>query len=201
MTPHPRDRPTFDEADGGGRGGISLGERDAEEAARVRKRWPWIGAALLVLAGVGWWFGSPWLTLYQMKRAAEARDMAALSAYIDYPALRRDMKAQIRARVGPTREGPRELGDLVAGALAQGVVEAAVRPEAIGAIFAAGAVLGPSAPPIRAEDLTMRRDGFDQFRMVRKDGAPGEIVFRREGFGWKLAAIHVPQDKIRLNWP
>lgn len=164
------------------------------------KRGIWILATLLVLAAAGWWFGSPWWTLYRIKQAADARDMQALSAYIDYPALRSDMKAQIRAQLPRSVvEAPREVGALLTGALAEGLVDATVRPETIGAIFAAGSMV-KRPPPIRAEDLEMRRDGLDQFRMVRKDGSPGEIVFRRHWLGWKLAGIHVPPDRIQLRF-
>jgi hypothetical protein len=39
-----------------------------------------LAAALLVLIGAGWWFGSPWWTLWRINEAAEARDSEAVVA-------------------------------------------------------------------------------------------------------------------------
>src|SRR3954462_5855753 len=52
-------------------------------------------AALIIAAGVSWYLASPGWTLHQMKAAADANDPDALNSYIDYPALRQDLKAEI----------------------------------------------------------------------------------------------------------
>ena len=49
----------------------------------------------MALAAAGWWFGSPWWTLREMRAAADAHDAARLSYYIDYPALRADLKGEL----------------------------------------------------------------------------------------------------------
>jgi hypothetical protein len=55
-------------------------------------------AALIIASGALWYFESPAWTLHQMKAAADANDPDALNSYIDYPALREDLKTEIRAR-------------------------------------------------------------------------------------------------------
>ena len=93
-------------------------------------------AALLavMLAAAGWWFGSPWWTLRQVQRAADARDAAALSAYVDYPALRTDVKQQAQrtiSQAAATDDPLIALGAAVAGVLVDPAVEALVTPDEI----------------------------------------------------------------------
>ena len=54
---------------------------------------------LVILAAAASSYFSPYWTLYQMKQAYERRDAAAFSSYIDFPALRTSVKAQMQARV------------------------------------------------------------------------------------------------------
>jgi hypothetical protein len=75
---------------------------------------------LLALAAAGWWFGSPWWTLWRMRSAAEAGDSGTLASYVDFPALRASTKAQLRPRLG-------RLGT----ALARLAVDALVSPTAL----------------------------------------------------------------------
>jgi hypothetical protein len=148
----------------------------------------WLIAAALAVVGLAgaWWFGSPWWTLYQMKTAAEARDLKALAAHVDLPAVRDDVGAQLRERLN-LRGGPAE--SLLAGALTRGVAAAVVSAEALGTVFSKDARerLG-----VRAKEMEMRRDGLDQFRMVDPKDGGGELVFRRHGLGWKLSGVRLP---------
>lgn len=56
-------------------------------------------ATLIIAAGAAWYFVSRAWTLRQMKAAADANDANALSGYIDYPALREDLKAELMGRM------------------------------------------------------------------------------------------------------
>ena len=60
------------------------------------RKWIFAIVVLVVAAGAGWYFGSPWWTLYQVKQAAERKDVDTLIGYIDFDALRSDLKAQMR---------------------------------------------------------------------------------------------------------
>ena len=65
----------------------------------MSKRWLVAAVALIVALGVTWYFVSPWYTLKQMREAAQSNDADALSAYVDFPALREDMKSEIMAQL------------------------------------------------------------------------------------------------------
>lgn len=163
------------------------------------KKWLTILALLAVALGAGWYFGSPWWTLYQIKQAAEARDVRALGGFVDYPAVRADVKDQLKSRIGPGRvESARDFGDFLTSTMAQGVTEAVVRPEGLTAVFAAGKLV-KSPFAMRAEEMEMRREGLDQFSLVQKDGKGGALVFRRYGLGWKLAGVRIPEGALKLR--
>ncbi|WP_294054773.1 DUF2939 domain-containing protein [Sphingomonas sp.] len=155
-----------------------------------------IAALLLVaaVAGAGWYFGSPWWTLWQMKTAAEASDVKALSAYVDYPALRHDLRHQYAIRLrGSTPASA--VGRIVRGALARGAVEVFARPEGVRLMFVSSPVtsaIGLKGPAIQADRMRMRYEGPNQFRLV--DPAPGgaALTFRRYGLGWKLSGLTLP---------
>jgi hypothetical protein len=146
-----------------------------------------IAAALLVLVAAGWWFGSPWWTLWRMREAAEARDAETLAAYIDFPALRASTREQLG--LGP-------LGALVAGP----AIDAAISPEALslalgrgrGAPGASGGGTGaPDGGASEPAKVDLSRAGASEFRV---GGERSDLVFRRHGLGWKL-------EEIRLSSP
>ena len=164
-------------------------------------------AALLavMLAAAGWWFASPWWTLRQVQRAADARDAAALSAYVDYPALRADVKQQAQravSQVAATDDPLVALGAALAGALVDPAVEALVTPAGVAAMFAQAPVeqapVELNSPSRRAHfglpklDLghapRIERMGLDQFRIVDPAGR-GTARFVRHGLSWRLAGI------------
>ena len=69
-------------------------------------RSPRLQRQVIVLAsGTLWYFESPAWTLQRMKGAAQSHDADALNVYIDYPALRDSLKAQLTARM--MAEAPR----------------------------------------------------------------------------------------------
>src|SRR5438270_10342021 len=79
-------------ADGSRRGKSTLANLKTRVAALA-------AAALIIAAGGTWYLASPGWTLHQMKAAADANDPDALNSYIDYSALREDLKAEITGRM------------------------------------------------------------------------------------------------------
>lgn len=123
-------------------------------------------AALLALLAAGWWFGSPWWTLWRMREAAQAGDSETLAAYIDFPALR----ASTREQLGP-----------VGGLLAGPAVDALISPEAIRLALGKGRWSGSGASGVE-----LVRTGANEFRVER---GGRNLLFRRHGLGWKLEEI------------
>ena len=160
--------------------------------------------AVLLVAG-GWWFASPWWTLKAMREAAAAHDEKALSAHVDYPALRASVKSEIAKQMAGSGGG--EAGGTLAtvvAAIAGPIVDAAITPQGVQAMFEVrdGTKQGGAAPateggvlprPPAANDRpAIERDGIDQFRVRWQEQGTGTMVFRRHGLGWKLVGIDLP---------
>jgi len=165
-----------------------------------------LGLALLVAAVAGWWLASPWWTLTAMRDAARAHDQAKLSAYVDYPALRTDLKEEMmRQMISPGEtEGGDSVVKLVAATIAGPLIDAAVTPQGVQAMFDServaerpGATPETSAGrlphlPAAKDSPVIERDGLSQFRVHAREPGSATMVFRRSGLGWKLAGVDLP---------
>jgi len=181
--------------------------------AQMRMKWLGSAALLLLVAAGGWWLASPWWTLKAMRAAAAAHDEAALSAHVDYPALREDMKGEVMKQVtsdGRGAEGLGAIGTLVANAIAGPLIDAAITPAGVAAMFRAERAQGKaarspetSATPLprlpAAEDRpVIERDGLNSFRVHGREAGSASLVFHRVGLGWKLAAT-LRADQVIMN--
>src|SRR5262245_45112230 len=93
-------------------------------------------AALAVLAAA--YVGSPWWVTMRMRKAAEAGEGERVAAYVDYPTLRENLTAQIRANMHaepPEAEQDASplagFGRAILGSIAGVAVEAMVTPERV----------------------------------------------------------------------
>ena len=164
------------------------------------KRWIIALVVLLVLAGGGWLWGSPYLTLLQLKKAADARDLAAISARIDYPAVRSDLKTQVRERLDRTDGSELDrLGAALAERLADPLVDAAITPEGMRALFASAAVAQaarPSLGSVKPGDMYVRRDSLGRFTLASVNGPGPEVVFALQGLTWRVTAVRLPGRRL-----
>jgi hypothetical protein len=181
-----------------------------------RNKWIALGVGLLVAAAVGWYFASPWYTLRQMKSAAEASNSEALSTYIDFPALREDLKADLLASM--MAEVPKDNSPFsgfamaLAPAIVGGMVDGFVTPAGLKAMFVskskeakAAKAPGNDAPKPGAEALQMKEDpiikrrGFSEFLVTSKDEPNSGMVFKRHGLGWKLSGVELPPTPAKAK--
>ncbi len=172
----------------------------------MRRNWIWAAIALLVLAaGGGWYFGSPAWTLKQMATAAQAHNADKLSVYIDYPKLRDSTKSQIKAAMSAkiaagSSNGLEAVGMMIGLGMVDNMVDGILSPDGMTAMFAmdkAKQANGQAAKKPMGLDAANReivRDGFDRFRLHEKGkpGQDGDLIFERNGLGWKLVQIKVP---------
>jgi len=168
---------------------------------------------LLLLLGL---FASPYLTLYQMRQAAQAQDAQGLSEHVDWPSLRDSLKTGVQARLAhqdvneqgqPTRAAA--WGAAVAGALLGPMVDSLITPQSLSRLMQGqspgSAALGLPSPQAKSEQEAEAKalewnshfEGINRFVFsVRKPGAdeePIHLVLRREGLlNWKLAELRLP---------
>ena len=166
----------------------------------MMRRWLLAALGLLVLLAGGWLWGSPYLTLAELKRAADARDLAAISARIDYPAVRANLKTQLHKRLDRAQGSPLDrLGAAVAERFADPVVDAAITPEGMRALFASAAVADAARPgggSGKPGAMRVRRDALGRFALTPSNGAGPELVFELQGLTWRVTAVRLPQSLV-----
>jgi hypothetical protein len=164
------------------------------------KRWWIVLAVLLAVAAGGWLWGSPYLTLLQMKKAADARDLSALSARIDYPAVRADVKTQLRGRLEHADGSPLDrLGAAIAERFADPAVDAIITPEGMRALFASAAVAQAARPGLTSAkpgEMRVHRESLGRFALTPANGTGPELVFELQGLTWRVTAVRLPKGRL-----
>ncbi|WP_063532516.1 DUF2939 domain-containing protein [Burkholderia sp. MSMB1589WGS] len=122
--------------------------------ARLRGRFlkPASVVVTLIVAAVAavYAYASPYLALRQMKQAIDARDAQAISAYVDFPALRISLKQQLTDELmrridAQKRDNPLAIiGAMIGSALVGPLVDAYATPEGVAALMSG---LPPRARP------------------------------------------------------
>ena len=159
----------------------------------------------LIMVAAGWYFASPIWALKQMRNAANANDSEALSRYVDFPALREDLKSELSAamiaKAKTDKSGMGALGMAFGMALADKMIDGLVSPAGVRVMFAAndanGTAKAPSAIRAGGDDIQIERKGMSEFRVFQQgDSNKGAMVFHRDGFSWKLVVIDLPPNGI-----
>jgi len=154
---------------------------------------------------------APYITVYQMKSAAESHNGEALSEHIEFPSVRQSLKDQMNAMFmkemakDEMKDNPfAALGAAFAGVMVDKMVEAYVTPAGITQLMAGekpkpaqGGESGGGSGRKPLSDASMSYESLDKFVVKVKGGTgeEGKFVLRRRGIGWKLTEIIVPLDK------
>lgn len=164
-----------------------------------------VAAALIVIASATlWYFESPVWTLKSMKDAAQSRDADALNAYIDYPALRESLKAELMARMSAEarkdKSGFGALGMAIGSAVMSPMIDGLVSPagmhDALLANREVDTTSATSALHVPRQPVIVRRN-FSEFLVTTKDQPNSGLVFRRHGLSWMLSGVELPPDAPR----
>lgn len=165
-----------------------------------------IGAALLIVAGGAWYWGSPAYAMSQLRDAAQSGDKDDLQERIDFPKVRDSLKTTLRARLAAEvtsseQDNPfAKFGAMMAMGMIDGMVEGFVTPESMSAMIKQGKMQKPGqaeAAPVKPVEWTIERDGLDKFTAIPatdKGDAPPRLIFHRDGLGWDLVEIEIPED-------
>ncbi|WAC70870.1 DUF2939 domain-containing protein [Roseateles sp. SL47] len=196
----------------------------------------WIQAAVVAVVVVvgGGWFASPYLAVHQMREAAKAGDTDRFNAHVDYPRLRDNLKAQLTASFKQGDEDSSQPGNdfkkaagafgrMLGTAMAEGAVEALVRPEVVMRLLQQGqwmpkkraadrepsAGTGPDAPPGQQPETTPKDEQVDWWterpslttvifharRIDKPQDRQVALVFEQRGWvSWQLTDIQLPRQ-------
>lgn len=167
-----------------------------------------IGVALLFVVYAA---TAPYMTVHQMRVAAEKRDGETLSEHIDFPSVRQSLKDQFNALFAKKmaedeemRENPfAALGVMFAGVIVDRMVDAYVTPTGITLLMAGERPeMEEDGEPVVAQDrgpfhnASKSYESLDKFVVRVKDesGEETKFVLRRQGISWKLTEILIPFD-------
>lgn len=170
-------------------------------------------AALVVAAGlfVIYMVAAPYITVYQMKSAAEDHDGEALSEHIDFPSVRQSLKDQINVMFAKKMAEDKDmkdnpfaaLGAVFAGTMVDKMVDAYVTPAGITQLMAgqkpktsteSGSVTVSESEREPLSNASMSYESLSKFVVTVEgnDGEEGRFILRRQGISWKLTSIIVP---------
>ena len=154
---------------------------------------------LLLALGAGWYFMSPYWTLRSMVAAAKANDSEKLSSYIDFDALRADLKTDLRARFDSvdkkSKDPVEKMGVAIARSAMDGVVNAFVSPAGLRATLVT--FDESDVPPDSRKNFgkpKIERTGFGSFRLSREESPGSGFVFERRGLGWKMVGVDLAPE-------
>lgn len=166
-----------------------------------------LSIVFILIAFSTWFYFTPHLAVSGMKSAAEAKDAAKLSGYVNFPALKESLKASFNAQLASEVEKEKDnpfaaLGGALAAAFINPMIDALVTPESL-AMMMKGNKPQPAEntektnPSDSDVDISMFYESFDRFVVtVKKKGTaekPLGLVFNRDGlFSWKLSALRLP---------
>lgn len=185
------------------------------------KKWIIAIAVLLVLL-LGYVAAGPYLAIRGIHRSLQSRELGNLERYVDFPALRANIRAQVEDRLaraaGERAEGMLggSLAAQVMGQLSATAVDAMVSPTGI-AVLLEGRALArriggeplpgvpqPGAPATdgdapgnRSDPLADAETAYEspsRFTATTRgaEGRPVVFVFERKGITWRLTDIRLP---------
>jgi len=176
------------------------------------KKWLALILVLFVLAA-GWMAAGPFLAINGIRQAVKAQDAAALSEYIDFPAVRTSLKQQIDDYV--VRRAGADVQASLLGSFALrlasgatgGLVDAMATPAGLAAVMegrnfwhrlagerSGGNAYATAPPRDPLEGASYRYETPSRFTatLPNADGDPVVFVLTRHGFAWRVTEVRLP---------
>jgi hypothetical protein len=160
-------------------------------------------AAALVALAAGWYWGSPWWTLWRIREAARAGDVKTLASYVDFAGIGRSWAAQGRTSwtntipmISPRTENGRRFIAFARRQIAAAERAGPAQPAELSPWLSKLPILGSTCPRDRL-CVAIEHHGLDAFevRDPRASRENGPVLrFRRHGLGWRLEGVRFGQQ-------
>ena len=179
-----------------------------------------IGALITIVVVIcGYLYASPYLALNNIKKAAEAGDTEKLSTYIDYPSVRESFKSQVKASVmkdmaNSNSDGWEALGEMLAVAMVDKVVDAMVTPEGVTLMLQGKDIRDAIKQDLATEDVKQEQNvkfesstrylTINDFELTLKrldTDKKLKVIMHRNGLSWKVTklALDLDQNSVALD--
>jgi hypothetical protein len=150
-----------------------------------------------------WLFFTPYLAVNSMRSAAEAGDASKLASYVDFPALKENLKTSISAKISEAAKDQQSFfGAAIAMAIVNPLIDSLVTPSSLTMMMKGEkpSFDGKSSKSSKSQsdaDILMSYDGINRFIVTIKKKnekeKPLRLIYNRDGiFSWKLTAIDIP---------
>lgn len=169
-------------------------------------------AAVLALTS----YASPYWTLHRMNTAIAEKDAERFSSYVDFPALRASVKGQVLAAMNQrlSSRGLEDspfagIGKMMGAALINPIVDAAVSPAGVMAMFESGRLRPLPGPPAEnppqeqartqseSADYAVAYQTWSRVAIYQPGSDTGRFILNRTGlWSWQLAALEFPTSAI-----
>lgn len=170
----------------------------------------------IVMVSVASFYFTPYLAVFNMKKATERQDADALSRYVDYPALRESLKANFSAMMASEMAQDDNLfgafGTALGALLANQMIDVFITPENLAMMIKGQEPQIGNSEKQHTEiqstksdaEFSMSYDGLNQFvvKIKNKDSLedPIRFIYKRAGIiSWKLSALRLPPLKKDMS--
>lgn len=169
----------------------------------------WMALGLL-LALAGYVAAGPYLAVNGLRRVVASGQYGELWRFVDYDRLRESLRPQLQARIAEGviqrvggRQNDRTIGQVTA-LIAKPVIDIMASPQGIATLLTGSALAqrvrpgtGQDGRPPLNDPLADARTRFESPSLFtatvpNADGKPVVFEFRRDGLGWKLAGLRLP---------
>lgn len=165
------------------------------------------GAVVACVAAAALLYASPYIALRSIAKAIERKDADTVAEYVDFPALRENIKGHMLVKVQEQLQSPEMknnpfagLGQVMAMGLVNQLTESLVSPAGVmlmlekgkpgkpADVAAAGVGIDTQGDKPR-KDFAVDYQGWSKV-FVHPKNQPGGFIFKRDGLmGWKLVAV------------
>lgn len=167
-----------------------------------------VAGGVVVVAFVASVAASPYIALHGMKSAVQEKDADALSDYVDFPALRENVKGQLLAHMSKEMDAPEmksnpfaAMGQALGVAMVGTMVDKLVSPAGVVAMMRGNAARA-SGKTIdeydhtteKAPDYVLSYKGWSRVSVhLQGNQQAGVMTLKRDGlWGWKMTAFDLP---------
>lgn len=178
---------------------------------------------LLLIAATAGFYATPYYTAHQMQQAAQANDSSKLNNYIDYSAVKENLKVSLNSSISKsllknkTDSGMNAFAAMFAAAFVNPLIDVLVTPENLSLMLQANMPQdlksaqdnnNKSNTP-KAEDDVITHKYYQDFNHFVVDVShksqpdnPFSFTFSRQGlFSWKLTGLAIPNfEHESLKW-